>query len=183
MVEQNSDEENLAHGYTFTIDDDNAYKGVVGKYLKDNDIKHFVGNPKFNNENISMLVEAFNKTIIRNIFRLVYGLELQVKWVDFLDNIIDVYNNSVHSVIKQKPINIFFGKAKPVKVTVEDKSGGINIGNKVRILLNFKTFDKPSRTPAYSNEIYTVFSRNGYRFVLMDENFNILTIENFLTVS
>ena len=56
------------------------------------------------NEGKSVLAERFIKTLKNNIFKHMTPISKNV-YFDVLDDIVNKYNNTVHKIIKMKPID------------------------------------------------------------------------------
>lgn len=147
---------------SFSTDDDSAFKGVVKKFLSENNIEHYISNPKLRNEDNTMIVERLNYTFLRKIFLLMRATN-ETKYLDFLPKLVNWYNNKIHSTIKMKPIDVFENK-KRYNVSIP-KSNKIKIGSFVRILLSNKPLQKKARNQVWSNEIYIVLGNDKlYRY-------------------
>lgn len=158
----------LTKNYPATIQSDNG-KEFVNKdfeFLFDVfNIKH-IFIPAYNPQSNGM-IERFNRTLKNSIF------QTDVKnWVNNLEILINKYNNSIHSSIKDKPINIHKLNRVSIKQQkmVDDKINNqksfkyplLKIGDKVRVHVST---DKDYRKnqlftkkylPRWSKEIYTV---------------------------
>ena len=109
----------------------------------------------------SSFVERLNRTLKEKIYK--YLTENQTdKYLQVLDEIVDNYNNKVHSVTKQKPIDIYLHNKKPF-VEIEEKTTfskpKYKIGDYVRISKTKKTFEK-GYTTKWSKEVFQIESIN-----------------------
>lgn len=154
-----------AENTTLTIDDGGEFKGVVGRYLNDLDVQSYIANPNNNTKNRNALIERFNRTLIKKIFRAMYSRG-NTTWLDILPDLTENYNNSVHSVTKMTPKEVFLGGKKSKQKYIK-KEMPIKVGDYVRLRLSSSRFDKPERSAKYSDEIYLVSGREGFRFELM----------------
>ena len=71
------------------------------KWLKDNDIEMY---SPFNNGR-SVVAERFIRTLNNKIYKDMTTVSKNV-YFDVLDDIVNEYNNTVHEIIKMKPIDI-----------------------------------------------------------------------------
>jgi hypothetical protein len=94
------------------------------------------------------------------------------KWIDVIDNIIDVYNNEVHSSINETPHNVLYNHKIPNTnmnfEKIEDIEVGYNIGDHVRVVQNKKNMDKKSLIPTYSSDVFEIIDKNGNRYTVKD---------------
>jgi hypothetical protein len=100
------------------------------------------------------------------------------KWIDIIDDIVDVYNNTKHSTTKFKPIEINKSNEKFILETIYNKKKKNHIlkkpkfklGDYVRISKFKKTFEK-STTRNWSTEIFKIVKINKkypYTYLLED---------------
>ena len=78
------------------------------KYCEDEDITLWYSNKDQDNKNA--IIERFHRTLRNYLLR--YEVATGQSYIDDLDYIIDNYNNTYHVTIKNKPIDIWEGKAK-----------------------------------------------------------------------
>ncbi len=98
------------------------------------------------------------------------------KWTSFLQDVVDLYNDTPNSGIGNKTPNELFDDYDYALSLHENqkkynekefKKTKIQIGNTVRVALGRGTFEKEKQK--FSSEIYKVASIQGYRFILQDE--------------
>ena len=77
------------------------YNNNFKKWLKDNHITMY----STHNEGKSVVAERFIKTLKNKIYKHMTAVSKNV-YFDVLDDIVDKYNNSYHSTIKMKPIDV-----------------------------------------------------------------------------
>ena len=77
------------------------YNNSFKKWLKDNDIEMY----SIHNEGKSVVAERFIRTLKNKIFKHMTAISKNV-YFDVLDNIFNKYNNTVHSTIKIKPVDV-----------------------------------------------------------------------------
>jgi hypothetical protein len=135
----------------------------MNEYLKEKKIYHNTIEPHSPNSN--GIVERFNRTLKQMIFKY-FTLKDSLKWVDILDDLIENYNNTINSSVGKKPNEINEKNKNNVVEYVENKifSPAItnekyfNDGDKVRILLKTKKFDKKTGV-RFSDKLYTILAR------------------------
>ncbi|XP_074109311.1 uncharacterized protein LOC141534070 [Cotesia typhae] len=84
------------------------------------------------------------------------------KWTDILDDLVNTYNNTKHSTIKMKPVDVTAAQEarlleniyQPLQVKSKQK---FKVGDKVRISKYKHVFDK-GYTPNWTTEIFTIKS-------------------------
>lgn len=150
---------------TWTTDEGNEFRGLVSKFLDDNNIKHYTMVSSESNKSYSTAhVESFNKTLLNYIKRVM--LINKLNWSDHLDDIITNYNSTIHSRTQQTPKDIFLGKEKSLEKPHETIDDGFNLGDYVRHRLDTTAFAKKGRIQSYSDIIYRIYDRVGYRYRL-----------------
>ena len=121
------------------------------KYCEDEDITLWYSNKDQDNKN--SIIERFHRTLRNYLLR--YEVATGQSYIDYLDYIIDNYNNTYHSTIKNKPIDIWEGKAKSKqKNRIIDMK--FEVGDPVRHLNKKKQFDKNSSIANYTKKVYTI---------------------------
>ena len=92
-------------------------------------------------------------------------------YYDILDNVVNKYNNTKHSTIKMKPIDVKNNKRVYINEHNE-KDSKFKVGDRVRIS-KFKNMFAKGYTPNWSSEIFIVDKRNDtvlYTYNLKDLN-------------
>ena len=77
------------------------YNASFKKWLQDNDIVMY----STHNEGKSVVAERFIRTLKSEIYKYMTSISKNV-YIDKLDDIVDEYNNTYHTTIKMKPIDI-----------------------------------------------------------------------------
>ena len=115
----------------------------VEEVMKKYNIRHFTCQP--GDHNHMGIVERFNKTLRDKFAKLwVTADSNSFIWIDHLQELVENYNNTEHSTIKNKPIDVFTGDAWNEQEIKDVDEPIFNIGDKVRIKLQVTTFDKKS---------------------------------------
>jgi len=115
--------------------------------------------------NKNPIVERVNGTIAKMLqkIRVVFK---KYDWNNYLDDVIENYNNTIHSTTKHKPIDIFNGQEtneQEYKI-FENK---FNVGDKVRII-NKNIVFKKGDVLKLSTKVYTIENINKNRIKLID---------------
>ena len=106
------------------------------------------------NEGKSVVAERFIKTLKNKIYKYMTSVSKNV-CIDKLDDIVNEYNNTYHTTIRMKPINvqdntyIAFGKE------VNDKRPKLKVGDHVRIS-KYKNIFAKGYTRNWSEEIFVI---------------------------
>ena len=77
------------------------YNNSFKKWLKDNDIEMY----STNNEGKSVVAERFIRTLKTKIYKYMTSISKNV-YIDKLGDIVNKYNNTYHSTIKMKPVDL-----------------------------------------------------------------------------
>ena len=77
------------------------YNNSFKKWLKDNDIEMY----STNNEGKSVIAERFIRTLKNKIYKYMTSISKNV-YIDKLDDIVKKYNNTYHTSIKIKPVDV-----------------------------------------------------------------------------
>ena len=123
------------------------------------------------NEGKSVVAKIFIRTLKNKLYKHMTAIGKNV-YYNVLDDIINEYNNTKHSAIKMKPIDV---KDDNKRVYIEDhneKDSRFNVGDKVRIS-KFKNIFAKGYTPNWSREIFIIKKINDtipYTYSLKDLN-------------
>ena len=142
-----------------------AFQKIISKGRKPNKIWVDQDFSKINNaemyptynEGKSVVAERFIRTLKNKIFKHMTAISKSVCF-DVLDDVVNKYNNTVHTIVKVKPIDVTddsyaeyhedFNKKDP-------KDPKFKVGDHVRISKYENTFDK-GYTPNWSEEVFVV---------------------------
>ena len=144
--------------------DNNIFK----KWLSDNDIIMY----STYNEDKSVVAERFIRTLKSKLYKHMTAIGKNV-YYDVLDDIVNKYNNTKHSTIKMKPIDVRDNNNKRVYIDEHNKKRSrFKVGDRVRIS-KFKNIFAKGYTPNWSKEIFIVDKINDtvpYTYNLKDLN-------------
>ena len=142
------------------------YNNVFEKWLSDNDINMY----STYNEGKSVVAERLIRTLKNKLYKHITATGKNV-YYDVLDDVVNKYNNTKHSTIKMKPIDVKNNK----KVYIDEhneKDSRSKVGDRVRIS-RYKNIFAKGYAPNWSKEIFIVDKINDkapYTYNLKDLN-------------
>ena len=104
------------------------YNASFKKWLRNNDIVTY----STNNEGKSVVPERFIRTLKSKIYKHMTSISKNM-YIDKLDDIVDEYNNTYHSTIKIKPIDVKDNTYINTDKETNDKDPKFKVGDRVRI--------------------------------------------------
>ena len=119
------------------------YNASLKKWLQDNDIV------MYSTHNDGKSTKAKSK-----IYKHMTSISKDM-YIDKLDDIVDEYNNTYHTTIKVKPIDVKDNTYINTDKEINDKGPKFKFGDHVRISKYKKFFDKGS-TPNWSEEVFVI---------------------------
>ena len=120
------------------------------KWLQDNDIVMY----STNNEGKFVVAERFIRMLKSKIYKSMTSISKNL-YIDKLDDIVDEYNNTYHTTIKMKPIDVKDNTYINSDKETNDKDPKFKVGDRVRISKNKNIFAK-GYTPNWSEEIFVI---------------------------
>ena len=138
------------------------YNNVFKKWLSDNDIIMY----STYNEGKSVVAERFIRTLKNKL-----TATGKIVYYDVLDDVVNKYNNTKHSTIKMKPIDVKNNKIVYIDEHNE-KDSRFKLGDRVRIS-KFKNIFAKGYTPNWSKQIFIVDKMNDtapYTYNIKDLN-------------
>jgi len=137
-------------GFPFRIQSDNEFKtkefiDLMAKF----NVKLSFSDPNEINKNA--LVERFNRTL-RDLLKKYRLLYKNYNWPTYIDDLIDIYNNTYHKTIGDTPYNIW-NNINYNQQTIIQKPVEFKIGDMVRIVKVKELFGKADEI-IHSKEIY-----------------------------
>ena len=142
------------------------YNNVFEKWLSDNEINMY----STYNEGKSVVAERFIRTLKNKLYKHMTATGKNV-YYHALDDVVNKYNNTKHSTIKMKPIDVKNNKRVHIDEHNE-KDGRFKVGDRVRIS-KFKNIFAKGYAPNWSKEIFIVDKINDtvpYMYNLKDLN-------------
>jgi hypothetical protein len=151
-----------------TVDAGREFMGSVKRYCKENNIKIYLANPRDNTKGRTALVEGFNFSLQRILFKVMKSsstfenIHQRLRWVDDLDSVVANYNDD-------KEFGRQFAKDKPI-------IDNLKIGDNVRILKKRDIYHKGVRNSDWSDEVFSIFMRDGAKYKLLNSDFEIVEL-------
>ena len=142
------------------------YNNVFEKWLSDNDINMY----STYNEGKSVVAERFIRTLKNELYKHMTATGKNV-YYDVLDDVVNKYNNTKHSTIKMKPVDVKNNK-RVYSDEHDEKDSRFKVGDRVRIS-KFKNIFAKGYTPNWSSKIFIVDKINDtvpYTYNLKDLN-------------
>ncbi|KAK3242968.1 hypothetical protein CYMTET_47355 [Cymbomonas tetramitiformis] len=150
----------------------------VQALLKEKGIKHYTSQKEDHTRQGK--IKRFNKTLKRR-FNINEASTGRNNWVDYLDSIVENYNETVNQgnindtppddMNKNRVIRSVLLKRNQTAKLLQKLD--IKPGDRVRLRVTKKTFDKESQT--WSTQVYKVRSRKGLSFVIEDADGDTLS--------
>ena len=126
------------------------YNNIFRKWFSDNEIIMY----STYNEGKSVVAERFIRTLKNKLYKHMTATGKNV-YYDVLDDVVNEYNNTKHSTIKMKPIDVRDNNKRVHIDEHNEKSARFNVGDRVRIS-KFKNIFAKGYTPNWSKEIFIV---------------------------
>ena len=124
------------------------YNAYFKKWLWDNDIVMY----STHNERKSIVAERFIKTLKSKIYKYMTSISKNV-YIDKIDDIVDEYNNTYHTTIKMKPIDVEDNTYINTRKKINNKDPKFKVGDYVRIS-KYKNIFAKGYMPNWSEEIF-----------------------------
>ena len=124
------------------------YNACFKKWLGDNDIVLH----STHNEGKSVVAERFIRTLKSKIYKYIISKNV---YVDKLDDIVDKYNNTYHTTIKMKPIDVEDNAYINTDKETNDKDSKFKVGDHVKIS-KYKNIFAKGYTPNCSEEVFVI---------------------------
>ena len=126
------------------------YNASFKKWFQDNDIVMC----SIHNEGKSVVAEGFIRTLKSKIYKCMTSISKNV-YIDQLDDIVDEYNNTYHSTIKMKPIDVKDNTYINVDKEINNKDPKFKVGDRVRIS-KYKNIFAKGYIPNWSKEVFVI---------------------------
>ena len=143
------------------------YNNVFEKRLSDNNIIMY----STYNESKSVVAERFITTLKNKLYKHMTATSKKV-YYDVLDDVVNKYNNTKHSTIKMKPIDVGDNNKRVYIDEHNEKDSRFKVGDRVRIS-KFKNKFATGYAPNWSSETFIVDKVNDtvpYTYNLKDLN-------------
>ena len=106
------------------------------------------------NEGKSVFAERFIRTLKSKIYKYMTSISKNV-YIDKLDDIVDKYNNTYHTSIKMKPIDVKDNTYINVDKEINNKDPKFKVGDPVRIS-KYKNIFAKGYMPNGSEEVFVI---------------------------
>ena len=126
------------------------YNAFYKKWLQDNDIVMY----STHNEGKYVVAERFVRTLRSKIYKYMTSISKNM-YIDKLDDIVDEYNNTYHTTIKMKPIDVKDNIYNDTDREINDKGPKFKVGDHVRIS-KYKNIFAEGCTPNWSEEVFVI---------------------------
>ena len=143
------------------------FNNVFEKWLSDNNIIMY----STYNEGKSVVAERFIRTFKNKLYKHMAATGKKV-YYDVLDDVVNKYNNTKHSTIKMKPIDVGDNNKRVYIDEHNEKDSRFKVGDRVRIS-KFKNIFAKGYAPNWSSEIIILDKVNDtvpYTYSLKDLN-------------
>ena len=126
------------------------YNAYFKKWLQDNDLVMY----STHNEGKSVVAERFIRTIKSKIYKYMTSISKSV-YIDKLDDIVNEYNNTYHTTIKMKPIDVKDNTHINTCKKINNKDPKFKVGDRVRIS-KYKNIFAKGYMPNWSEEVFVI---------------------------
>ena len=125
----------------------NAY---FKKWLRDNNIIMY----STHNDGKSVVAERFIRVLKSKIYKYMTSISKNV-YIDKLDDIVDEYNNTYHTTVKMKPIDVKHNTYINTSKEINNKDPKFKVGDHVRIS-KYKNIFAKGYIPNWSEEVFVI---------------------------
>ena len=126
------------------------YNASFKKRLRDHDFVMY----STHNEGKSVIAERFIRTLKSKIYKHMSWISKNV-YIDKLDEIVNEYNNTYHTTIKMKPIDVKDNTYINTNKETNDKDPKFKVGDRARIS-KYKNIFAKGYTPNWSEEVFVI---------------------------
>ena len=126
------------------------YNPYFKKWLRDNNIFMY----SIHNKGKSVVAERFIRTLKSKIYKYMTSISKNV-YIDRLDDIVDEYNNTYHTTIKMKPIDVKDNTYINADKEINKKDPKFKVGDYVRIS-KYKNIFAKGYMPNWSEEVFVI---------------------------
>ena len=126
------------------------YNAYFKKWLRDNDIVMYSAH----NEGKYVVAERFIRTLKSKIYKYMTSISKNV-YIDNLDDIVDEYNNTYHTTIRMKPIDVKDNTYINADKEINNKDPKFKVGDHVRTS-KYKNIFAKVYMPNWSEEVFVI---------------------------
>ena len=128
------------------------YNAYFKKWLQDNNIVMY----STHNEGKSIVAERFIRTLKSKIYKYKYMTSISKNvYIDKLDDIVDEYNNTYHTTIKMKPIDVKDNTYINADKEINNKDPKFEVGDRVSIS-KYENIIAKGYMPNWSEEVFVI---------------------------
>lgn len=153
-----------------TSDDGTEYKGVVKKYLEDENILHRIA--EVGDHNVLGVVDRITRTMKDKIYKTIHAIG-SVTWLNELQNLVDGYNETPHQNLdNETPDYVFKHESdgrdiQAHRVELRKRGSELTVGDQVRTMVRKSTFEK-GYTKKWNDDVHMITGIEGNYYVLDD---------------
>ena len=125
------------------------YNAYFKKWLRDNDVMYST-----HNEGKSVVAERFIRMLKSKIYKYMTLISKNV-YIDKLYDIVDEYNNTCHTTIKMKPIDVKDNMYINTSKEINNKDPKFKVSDHVRIS-KYKNIFAKGYMPSWSEEVFVI---------------------------
>ena len=126
------------------------YNAFFKKWLRGNDIVMY----STHNEGKSVVAERFIRTLKSKIYKYMTSIS-KIVYINILDDMVNEYNNTYHTTIKMKPIDVKDNTYINTSKKINNKDPKFKVGERVRIS-KYKNIFAKGHTPNWSEEVFVI---------------------------
>ena len=126
------------------------YNAYLKKWLRDNNTVMY----STHNEGKSVVAERFIRTLKNKIYKYMTSIS-KIVYIDKLDDIVDEYNNTYHTTIKMKPIDVKDNTYINADGEINNKDPKFKVGDHARIS-KYKNIFAKGYMPKWSEEVFVI---------------------------
>ena len=126
------------------------YNAYLKKWLRDNDVVMY----STHNEGKSVVAERFIRRLKSKIYKYMTSIS-KIVYIDKLDDIVYEYNNTYHTAIKMKPIDVKDNTYINTSKEINNKDPKFKVGDRVRIS-KYKNMSAKGYMPNWSEEVFII---------------------------
>ena len=126
------------------------YNAYFKKWLRDNNIVMY----STHNEGKSVVAKRFIRTLKGEIYKYMTSIS-KIVYIDKLDDIVDKYNNTDHTTIKMKPIDVKDSTYINTSKEINNKDSKFKVRDHVRIS-KYKNIFAKGYMPNWSEEVFDI---------------------------
>ena len=120
------------------------------------------------NEGKSVVAERFIRTLKSKIYKYMISISKNV-YINKIDDIVNEYNNTYHTTIKMKPIDVKNNTYINTSNKINSKDPKFKVGDRVRIS-KYKNIFAKGYMPNLSEEVFVIKNTVPWTYVISDLN-------------